>query len=425
VSETSRKGKHGRFFGVDRRTWGQLCDSATINEASAYLVLAQGTGGDSRFTSWSATALKTYAGISWDRANAAIDGLAEKQFLKRAESSTKGKPRYELLSASELAAAIFTKKQDALAPVERLLLTEVREGRGKLKYGRRGNSDTFDRLAALGLVRRQGDTYFAIDAPDARVDPDLIWLPNTLVTGTERGEDSPVRRLRSAGDIWTLRLLIDLYHAQNLRDDGGISPTLLWQEFTRMEVGEQGIFTMWAFKPEQIWVSWRGCIKAHHARPKVADNHPIHESVRNLKNQGLMTFVPHLWDNKCGGESAQAEIIHAYGVGGSGEERGRGAPRARRDRRRGRPNHRQMLIRKEIEEPPERLVSYPQNDAGSAFMGRQPPIPRRALRVIGSNSPCRIAAQPSPNPAPLGARRSILRTPAPRAVSMRTAAWYR
>lgn len=209
-------------------------------------------GGDNRFTSWSATALKTYAGISWDRANAVNDGPAEKQFLKRAESSTKGKPRYELLSASELAAAIFTKKQDALAPVERLLLTEVRERRGKLKYGRRGNSTPLTALlVALGLVRRQGDTYFAIDAPDARVDPDLIWLPNTLVTGTERGDDLPVRRLRSAGDIWTLRLLIDLYHAQNLRDDGSISPTLLWQEFTRMEVGERGIFTVWAFKPEQ------------------------------------------------------------------------------------------------------------------------------------------------------------------------------
>ena len=154
MAETSRKGKRGSFFGVDRRTWGWLCDSATINEASAYLVLAQGTGGDNRFTSWSATALKTYAGISWERGNAAIDGLAGKQFLRKAETYTKNKPRYELLSASEVAAAMFIKKQVGIASDESLLLTEIREGRARPTHGRRGNSEAFSHLEKRGLLRR-------------------------------------------------------------------------------------------------------------------------------------------------------------------------------------------------------------------------------------------------------------------------------
>jgi hypothetical protein len=109
---------------------------------------------------------------------------------------------------------------------------------------------------------------------------------------------------------------VDLYHAQNLRDDGGISPTVLWREFARMKVGEQGIFTLWAFKPEQQWISWQGCIAVHQTRPKVADNHPIHESIDNLRRQGLLTFVPHLWDNQRSSKSGEAEIIHSCGFGG-------------------------------------------------------------------------------------------------------------
>src|SRR5215471_21800292 len=102
--DPSRKSR-GKFFSVDRWTWGKLCDCANINEATAYLVLAQGTGRDNRATRWSATSLKTYAGISWDRANAAISGLITKHFLRASDISTKAKPRYELLSVQEISEA--------------------------------------------------------------------------------------------------------------------------------------------------------------------------------------------------------------------------------------------------------------------------------------------------------------------------------
>ena len=76
------------FFGVDRLTWARVCDSDNINEAVAYLVLAQGTGHGNRSTSWSVESLRNYAGMSWSRSKAAIEQLVGKGFIRHAESSS-------------------------------------------------------------------------------------------------------------------------------------------------------------------------------------------------------------------------------------------------------------------------------------------------------------------------------------------------
>jgi hypothetical protein len=41
---TPGRGKGAGFFAVHRRSWARICDTGSINEAAAYLVLAQGTG---------------------------------------------------------------------------------------------------------------------------------------------------------------------------------------------------------------------------------------------------------------------------------------------------------------------------------------------------------------------------------------------
>jgi hypothetical protein len=193
---------------VDRLTWAMLCDLENINEAAAYLVLAQGTGRDNRSTSWSAKSLRKYAGISWRRGADVIQGLIGKGFIKHAQGSLTVKPRYELLTQPQVAEARLTE-------YERILLTRIRQG--TKTRASRSDSKILSHLEGLGLIRRELDGNYTVDNGPSN----LIWLPNTLVTGTEKGEDSPVCRLRRAGDIWTLRLLIDLYHVHNLRDDGG------------------------------------------------------------------------------------------------------------------------------------------------------------------------------------------------------------
>jgi hypothetical protein len=307
----------GGFFAIDRRTWKELCERGTINEAAAYLVLAQGTGGSNRLTSWSVTSLKTYAGISWARGTQSVQRLTELGFLRPADNSTKERPRYELPSYEQITQALSDIKFKPLNDYERLLIKKIQDG----ALVKRANA-TLSKLEAAGLLRRDvSGNYSVINSiPLEAVEPEQIWLPNTIITGTHRNEELPIRRLRSAGDLWTLRLFIDLYHAQNLRDDGGISPAVLRQQYERKMVGEQGIFRIWAFRPGIRTIWWNGPFSPHETRKKAKpeDDHPIWDSVYRLERQGLLVFVPHLWDHdpasgQCGGDSQLRTAEHGRG----------------------------------------------------------------------------------------------------------------
>jgi len=235
-----------------------------------------------------------------------------KGFIASAETSTRNKPRYELLSAAAVANAIFAAKEATLSDRERFVLRCIRDGR-------RASRRDFKIVASLeskGLVHHYAGTTVALKPPAAE-EADPIWLPNTLVTGSSEGEQPPVWRLRSAGDIWALRLLVDLYYAHNLRDDGGISPGVIRQTFERTMVGEHGIFNVWGFKAGGPTLWWKLPFEAHRERPKEADkDHPIWATIQHLQREGLLSFVPHLWDN----DSDEAEIIHGYGIGNAGEQ---------------------------------------------------------------------------------------------------------
>ena len=241
------------FFAIDRRVWAKVQDLG-MNPMVAYLVLACGTGGDNKSTSWSTQAVAKYAGIGIERAKSAIAQLISAKFIAHASGSTRVKPRYELILPNEV------------------------------------NGDLEER----------------------------IWLPNTIVVGTPAGTDQPpVHRIRSAGDVWALRLFVDLYHAQNLRDDGGISPNVLKQNFDRERVAEQGIYVVWAFRPGKLSGNWEGPFAAQRMRQhKKGTDHPVWHSVRLLTSMGLLVFVPHLVENS----TSEAEVLHPYGCGARGHE---------------------------------------------------------------------------------------------------------
>jgi len=182
--EVKAKGHRGNFFNIDRKSWAALCDLQDINMAVAYLVIAQGTSKDNRISRWSANSIETYTGLHSSRAKKAIHGLVERNFLAYAKYNKRTVPRYEIL----------TKRS------------------------------------------RDAERH------------DLIWLPNALVQGTKEGETSPIRRLRSRGDVWALRLLIDLYQAQNLSADGGISRDVLSNDYERKHLGKRGRHNIWGFQ---------------------------------------------------------------------------------------------------------------------------------------------------------------------------------
>lgn len=147
-------------------------------------------------------------------------------------------------------------------------------------------------------------------------------------------------------DVMTLRLLVDLYRAQDLREDGGVSQTVTRREYERFEAGRQAQFTVWGFRYKQGWVTWTGPTLCH--RRATLTGQEIAEGrnaavdyfrrEQQLTDLGLVEWVPTLVE----GEGPEAEIVHPYGMGGSAslEDRlGRAAHEAARrmltDRQRG------------------------------------------------------------------------------------------
>jgi hypothetical protein len=304
----------GDFFAVDARIWLQLT-TLGMNEAVAYLVLASGTGHSNKVTSWSTEAVKRYAGIGWARAKPAIMNLVAGGFIRRAESYTDAKPRYELASFREQVDHEAAKNPSAPDYLERELLAGLQAGRQPSNKAGRARAE---RLLQRGLLCRAAQGVYRLPEPAPEdSDDNFIWLPNAIVTGTSSGEESPLRRLRSAGCVWTLRLFVDLYSAQNLRDDGGISPRLIKQEYDRLRIGEQGAYAVWGFKPGQSTHWWTGPFEAHRNRTmaKPEDGSPTWQSLHLLQSMGLLSFVPHIFEN----DTESAEPIHAYGIGITGE----------------------------------------------------------------------------------------------------------
>ncbi len=323
----------GGFFTTDARIWARLT-ALGMNEAVAYLILACGTGHDNRATSWSTEAVKRYAGIGWARAKPAIMNLVAGGFIRRAESYTDAKPRYELATHRELVDHEAAKNPPA-APncFEKEVLSDIRAGKQpRNKIGR----NCAERLCQRGFLSKAAQGIYKLPEPATEDSGDhFIWLPNELVTGTSSGEESPIRKLRSAGCIWTLRLFVDLYSAHNLRDDGGISPCLIRQSFDRMEIGHQGAYTIWGFKsPDKAWGSFRSIgplAKDKIRKAKEGEADPTWKCIRLLERMGLLSFIPHIFEN----DTNAAEAIHVFGIGGIAEaplerEIGNGADQAAR-----------------------------------------------------------------------------------------------
>ena len=191
------------FFHIDRHIWKTLCDRQNMNMAASYLCIATGTGGGNRTSYWSAQAVEKYTGLHNTRATAAIGELIAADFVRRGEKSSRTRPMYELQTYQRIVEAMLS-----AACVDEALKCAVERVRKGLSLSP-VDKVRADRLVKTAVMWREGNRY-TLHPPLVEFAAELIWLPNTLVTGTGLGEASPLKRLRSRGDIWALRLLIDL-----------------------------------------------------------------------------------------------------------------------------------------------------------------------------------------------------------------------
>jgi hypothetical protein len=125
--------------------------------------------------------------------------------------------------------------------------------------------------------------------------------------------------VRQTQDQMTLRLLVDFYHAQNLREDGGITRQSTWREYDRRKIGQRAQYTVWGFKLKCGYVGWSSITKPHRrerlteAEEKEGKNPGVDffSHSEALTGLGLLEWVPHLFDSNL----EQAESIHPYGIG--------------------------------------------------------------------------------------------------------------
>lgn len=146
---------------------------------------------------------------------------------------------------------------------------------------------------------------------------DLIWLPRALVEGAAN-EVPPVTKLRQTQDVMTLRLLVELYSAQNLREDGGIRTKSMSMKYKRHKAGQHGAYTVWDFTGGTMWVSWCG-VSLPHEREKLTKEElaegknrgvDFFHRIEHLQSLGLIEWVPYLFEGENG------EPIHAVAWNG-------------------------------------------------------------------------------------------------------------
>jgi len=161
---------------------------------------------------------------------------------------------------------------------------------GYVKVIKRGKHPKYELLRSSGFQAKR----------------DEIWLPNELITSAA-GEVTAIERVRQTADVMRLRLLIDLYHQQNLVDDCGIARACVFYSYDRKRIAKSGIFTIWGFSRSATYHCYANneAVSPHHFR----DGALFFERFGTLCDLGLIVVTPYL----CESDAPDAEIIHPLG----------------------------------------------------------------------------------------------------------------
>ena len=247
----------GNFFALDRRAWAMVC-ALGMPSAAAYLVLGCFSGRDNRSTHASVHAVETYTAISRGRSRQAIEKLKAAGAIRQTASGAK--PAYELLSVPEIPAlAKDAPRCEEMTDSQRRIYELVQNG--QQPSGRQRQSA--NSLVRKGWLSCDSDIFHLNEACEAWLKPDWIWLPKTIVTGAGN-ETPPVERARQTADVMTMRLFIDLYHAQNLREDGGVDRWCVFGRFERKKIGQRAQYDVWGFENMCLHARQTGPAECHY-----------------------------------------------------------------------------------------------------------------------------------------------------------------
>jgi hypothetical protein len=139
-----------------------------------------------------------------------------------------------------------------------------------------------------------------------KISEDRIWLPKSIVESV--AEEKPaIHRLRETQDAMLLRLFVELYHAQNLAADGGISRAVYCRKYTKEIVRDFGSIVYLGFeKDERLWLTPGNPVVAPHLELDGADRFKTFgKRMRTLMEMGFVQEASYLFES----ESDDAEIL--------------------------------------------------------------------------------------------------------------------
>jgi hypothetical protein len=150
-------------------------------------------------------------------------------------------------------------------------------------------------------------------------EPDVL-LPNAVVDGVNN-EVPPLALLRQMQDVRCLRLFFRIYASSHLPNEAGVSRENLSARYEMVKLCERGALTIWAFRSDGIRFAAAHFYFEFLKGTRDEDGEDIGMAdfwlaLSQLERTGLIEFIPHLLES----ESADAEILHAYPIGATGEE---------------------------------------------------------------------------------------------------------
>ena len=303
--KTKRK-KSDLFFAVDVRSAARAVEEG-INPGIALLVLAAGSGYDHITTSWSVNAIEKYTSMSRGRAGKAIEHLISKRLVQQTAKGSS--PSYRIRPWTEVLEGLVGN----LPISTQRAFREIAGGRPVATKDQGGESH----LERLGWTKN-GVLTFLYDP-----EPQFAWLPMAFVTGAGEEFAPPLQRLRQTRDAMAFRFAVDLYHAQQMAEHGGVPISILRREHERKNVGTFGRFIVWAFTakasthvfPDELPIVHQVGTAPHGEtrEQRTARFVPLWQRIELLVECGILEFVSHL----CEGDDDGAEILHPIAWGKS------------------------------------------------------------------------------------------------------------
>ena len=215
------------------------------------------------------------------------------------------RPQYSILHAHQQG------KPSPLTSEEQRIYDIIRTGQNAVpKIGRHDtvwqSGRPYEMAMALvqkGYLKDHGGHRFTIvDLKTEPEEPDLIWLPCSLVEAAkEDGPLTPIEQIRQSNKICALRLFIDLYHAHDLINGPGINwrpPNGLRFKYERVLLGQRGEYNVWGFKPlhDEVYSAAPFC-EPHLDRTKEKPTTKFFAALRALTDLRLVAPVVYLVDS--------------------------------------------------------------------------------------------------------------------------------